>query len=102
MEGHCLREAGAGGSNPLTPTNDINNLAKSLGQHFCDCAYLLNLYSLLRNKKEGVVLDGAIHLHHPHNKFVFHAHPSQAIAATGFKDGIPFIIQDSSMLYGEV
>ena len=48
------------------------------------------------------MLDGAIHLHHPHNKFVFHAHPSQAIAATGFKDGIPFIIQDSSMLYGEV
>jgi len=48
------------------------------------------------------MLDGAIHLHHPHNKFVFHAHPPQAIAATGFKDGILFIIQDSSMLYGEV
>ena len=50
----------------------------------------------------GFVIHSAIHLHHPHNKFVFHAHPPQAIAATAFKDGIPFLIQDSSMLYGEV
>ena len=50
----------------------------------------------------GFVIHSAIHLHHPHNKFVFHAHPPQAIAATVFKDGIPFLVQDSSMLYGEV
>lgn len=50
----------------------------------------------------GFVIHSAIHLHHPHNKFVFHAHPPQAIAATTFKDGVPFLVQDSSMLYGEV
>ncbi|MEQ8442333.1 MAG: class II aldolase/adducin family protein [Alphaproteobacteria bacterium] len=50
----------------------------------------------------GFVIHSAIHLHHPHNKFVFHAHPPQAIAATAFKDGIPFLVQDSSMLYGDV
>lgn len=50
----------------------------------------------------GFVIHSAIHLHHPHNKFVFHAHPPQALAATAFKDGIPFLVQDSSMLYGDV
>lgn len=50
----------------------------------------------------GFVIHSAIHLYHPHNKFVFHAHPPQAIAATAFKDGIPFLVQDSSMLYGDV
>ncbi len=50
----------------------------------------------------GFVIHSAIHLHHPNNKFVFHAHPPQAIAATSFKDGIPYLIQDSSMLYGKV
>lgn len=50
----------------------------------------------------GFVIHSAIHLHHPKNTFVFHAHPPQAIAATAFKDGIPFLIQDSSMLYNDV
>ena len=50
----------------------------------------------------GFIIHSAIHLHHPHNKFVLHAHPPQAIAATAFKDGIPFLVQDSSMLYGDV
>lgn len=50
----------------------------------------------------GFVIHSAIHLHHPNHKFVFHAHPPQAIAATAFKDGIPFLVQDSSMLYGDV
>jgi len=50
----------------------------------------------------GFVIHSAIHLHHPHNKFVFHAHPPSAIAATAFKDGIPFWVQDSSMLYGKI
>lgn len=50
----------------------------------------------------GFVIHSAIHLHHPNNKFVFHAHPPSALAATAFKDGIPFWVQDSSMLYGKV
>ena len=50
----------------------------------------------------GFVIHSAIHLHHPKNTFVFHAHPPQAIAATAFKEGIPFLIQDSSMLYNDV
>ncbi|MFT5221176.1 MAG: ribulose-5-phosphate 4-epimerase/fuculose-1-phosphate aldolase [Planctomycetota bacterium] len=50
----------------------------------------------------GFVIHSAIHLHHPKNHFVFHAHPPSAIAATAFKDGIPFWVQDSSMLYGKI
>lgn len=51
----------------------------------------------------GFVIHGAIHLSDSHrdNKFVFHAHPKTAIAATAFKE-IPFLVQDSSMLYGKV
>ena len=50
----------------------------------------------------GFVIHSAIHLHHPKNKFVFHAHPPSALAATAFKDGIPYWVQDSSMLYGKI
>jgi ribulose-5-phosphate 4-epimerase/fuculose-1-phosphate aldolase len=50
----------------------------------------------------GFVIHSAIHLHHPQNRFVFHAHPPTALAATAFKDGIPFWVQDSSMSYGKV
>jgi ribulose-5-phosphate 4-epimerase/fuculose-1-phosphate aldolase len=50
----------------------------------------------------GFVIHSAIHLHHPNHKFVFHAHPPQAIAATAFAEGIPYLVQDSSMLYGEI
>ena len=50
----------------------------------------------------GFVIHSAIHLHHPDHKFVFHAHPPTALAATAFKDGIPHIVQDSSMLYGQI
>jgi ribulose-5-phosphate 4-epimerase/fuculose-1-phosphate aldolase len=50
----------------------------------------------------GFVIHSAIHLHHPSNRFVFHAHPPTALAATAFKDGIPYWVQDSSMLYGKV
>lgn len=51
----------------------------------------------------GFVIHGAIHLAEGHreNKFVFHAHPPSAIAATAFQE-IPFLVQDSSMLYGKV
>ena len=50
----------------------------------------------------GFVIHSAVHLYHPKNKFVFHAHPPLALAATALKDGIPYIVQDSSMLYGKV
>ena len=50
----------------------------------------------------GFVIHSAIHLHHPNHHFVFHAHPPTALAATAFKDGIPFWVQDSSMFYGKV
>ncbi|MCS5591174.1 MAG: class II aldolase/adducin family protein [Gammaproteobacteria bacterium] len=49
----------------------------------------------------GFIIHSAIHLNHPQHKFVFHAHPASAIAATAFKE-IPFLVQDSSMLYGKV
>jgi len=50
----------------------------------------------------GFVIHSAIHLYHPDNRFVFHAHAPTALAATAFKDGIPYWVQDSSMLYGKV
>ena len=49
----------------------------------------------------GFIIHSAVHLNHEESKFVFHAHPPSAIAATAF-DEIPFIVQDSSMLYGKV
>jgi len=49
----------------------------------------------------GFIIHSAVHLNHADSKFVFHAHPPTAIAATAFKD-IPFLVQDSSMLYGKV
>ena len=50
----------------------------------------------------GFIIHSAVHLNHPKNKFVFHAHPPSALAATALKNGIPFLVQDSSMLYGKV
>ena len=50
----------------------------------------------------GFIIHSAIHLNHPNAKFVFHAHPPSALAATALKDGIPHLVQDSSMLYGKV
>jgi len=50
----------------------------------------------------GFVIHSAVHLHHPNNRFVFHAHPPRALAATAFKHGIPYWVQDSSMLYGKI
>lgn len=49
----------------------------------------------------GFIIHSAIHLNHPTHKFVFHAHPKTALAATAFTE-IPYFIQDSSMLYGKV
>ncbi len=50
----------------------------------------------------GFVIHSAIHLHHSDNRFVFHAHPPTALAATAIKGEIPMWIQDSSMLYDKV
>jgi len=51
----------------------------------------------------GFIIHGAIHLSESHrnNKFVFHSHPKSCTAATAFKE-LPFLVQDSSMLYGKV
>lgn len=49
----------------------------------------------------GFIIHSAVHLNHPESKFVFHAHPRSAIAATALKE-IPFLVQDSSMLYGKI
>lgn len=71
--------------------------------------------NLIKVDEEGSVLDGppdvntagfvihsAVHKHHPENRFVFHAHPPGALAATAFRHGIPLWVQDSAMLYGKV
>lgn len=50
----------------------------------------------------GFVIQSAIHRHHPENHFVFHTHAPTALAATAFRDGVPFLVQDSAMLYGKV
>ena len=50
----------------------------------------------------GFVIHSAVHLHHPDCRFVFHAHPPSALAATAFKNGIPYWVQDSGMLYGKI
>ncbi len=50
----------------------------------------------------GFIIHSAIHLYHPDNHFVFHAHPPSALAATAFKADIAFLVQDSAMLYGKV
>ena len=49
----------------------------------------------------GFIIHSAVHLNHAESKFVFHAHPPSAIAATAFEE-IPFLVQDSSMLYGKI
>lgn len=49
----------------------------------------------------GFIIHSAVHLNHADSKFVFHAHPPTALAATTLKQ-IPFLVQDSSMLYGKV
>lgn len=50
----------------------------------------------------GFVIQSAIHRHHPENHYVFHTHAPRALAATALRDGIPFLVQDSAMLYGKV
>ncbi|NNC98697.1 MAG: aldolase [Gammaproteobacteria bacterium] len=80
------------------------------GQHYSE----VTASSLITVDEDGNVIDGppdvntagfiihsAVHLNHADSKFVFHAHPPSAIAATALEE-IPFLVQDSSMLYGKV
>ena len=92
------------------PGTEHNFFMHRFGQYYDEvCAS-----NLIKVDEEGKVVDGpkdlntagfiihsAIHLNHPQHKFVFHAHPKSASAATAFEE-IPHFIQDSSMLYGKV
>lgn len=50
----------------------------------------------------GFVIQSAIHMNHPDNQWVFHTHATSALAATAFEGEVPFLVQDSAMLYGKV
>ena len=50
----------------------------------------------------GFVIHSAIHIAHPDMKVVFHAHAPEGLAVTALKDGLDYLIQDTSMLYGDI
>ena len=50
----------------------------------------------------GFVIHSAIHNHFPEHKVVFHAHVPDALAVTALKNGFEHIVQDTSMLYGQI
>lgn len=50
----------------------------------------------------GFVIHSALHLAHPDMKVVFHAHAPAGLAVTALKDGLDYLIQDTSMLYGDI
>ena len=50
----------------------------------------------------GFVIHSAIHLAHPDMKVVFHAHAPAGLAVTALKDGLDYLVQDTSMLYGDI
>ena len=50
----------------------------------------------------GFVIHSAIHNDIPNAKVVFHAHVPDALAVTAMKNGLEHLVQDSSMLYGDV
>ena len=92
------------------PGSDHHFYMHRFGQHYSE----VNASNLITVDEEGKVIAGpsdvntagfiihsAVHLNHPESKFVFHAHPPSALAATALKE-IPFLVQDSSMLYGKV
>ncbi|NNF53664.1 MAG: aldolase [Acidimicrobiales bacterium] len=90
-----------------------------------DHAFFLNKFGLLYNEvtasnlikvdADGTVLEGpadvntagfvihsAIHNDFPKWKVVFHAHVPDALAVTALKNGFEHLVQDTSMLYGEI
>jgi len=92
------------------PGSDHHFYMHRFGLHYSE----VSASNLIKVDEEGKVIEGpsdvntagfiihsAVHLNHAESKFVFHAHPPTAIAATAFKE-IPFLVQDSSMLYGKV
>jgi ribulose-5-phosphate 4-epimerase/fuculose-1-phosphate aldolase len=92
------------------PGSDHHFYMHRFGLHYSE----VTASNLIKVDEEGKVLEGpsdvntagfiihsAVHLNHADSKFVFHAHPASAIAATAMKE-IPFLVQDSSMLYGKV
>lgn len=50
----------------------------------------------------GFVIHSAIHLAHPDMKVVFHAHAPEGLAVTSLKNGLDYLVQDTSMLYGDI
>jgi len=50
----------------------------------------------------GFVIHSAIHNDFPEHKVVFHAHVPDALAVTALRDGFEHLVQDTSMLYGQV
>ena len=50
----------------------------------------------------GFVIHSAIHNEFPKWKVVFHAHVPEALAITALADGYKHVVQDTSMLYGEI
>lgn len=92
------------------PGSDHHFYMHRFGLHYSE----VSASNLIKVDEEGKVIEGpedvntagfiihsAVHLNHADSKFVFHAHPPTAIAATAFEE-IPFLVQDSSMLYGKV
>ena len=92
------------------PGSDHHFYMHRFGLHYSE----VSASNLIKVDEEGTVIEGpsdvntagfiihsAVHLNHADSKFVFHAHPPTAIAATAFEE-IPYIVQDSSMLYGKV
>ena len=49
----------------------------------------------------GFVIHSAVHRYLPEARYVFHSHPPTALAATALQE-VPFLIQDSAMLYGRL
>ncbi len=50
----------------------------------------------------GFVIHSAIHNDFPEHKVVFHAHVPDVLAVTALKNGFEHIVQDTSMLYGQI
>ncbi len=60
------------------------------------------LHGQLNVNTAGFVIHSAIHLAHPAMKVVFHAHAPAGLAVTALKDGVSYLVQDTSMLYGDI
>ena len=92
------------------PGTDHHFYMHRFGQHYSE----VTASNLIKVDEDGNVIDGpqdvntagfiihsAVHLNHPKSKFVFHAHPPSAVAASALQE-IPFLIQDSAMLYDKI